>query len=164
MSQYTQVGRLKKAFGDDGRLRITLFEDYLEFSSNQKIFFVLLDGFYVPFFVKSFNQDKGTIKFDYILNQAEADEIGDNPLFLPKIQLERTKTTHSEPKHLIYKGYELYDQNEKYVGIIEDVLSYPMQELLLLRQNVLIPINMGLIIKSNNEIKRLFLEIPEGLI
>ena len=70
--------------------------------------------------------------------------------------------------NLSFIGFEVHDKLYGYIGIIENILEYPGQEIFEIRglskEEILIPFNENFIEKISKIKKKIFVVTPEGLL
>jgi len=166
--QFTSIGRLGKTFGLDGDLRLNvdaLYQDVLdEYSRNNNAVFVLIDGFKIPFFIKSINWDKMLIRFERIKNDEQLQELVGADLFIESH--DAIESPIPDLDQLI--GFNIYNiEDEKVIGRIiriEDNPAHPIAIVELNDAEVMVPMVADWIRDIYPEQRQIKMELPDGLI
>ena len=167
--EYIQIGFTRKSHGIAGEIKVVVEPDYEDIFLEADRVFLEIRGKKMPYFLASI-RGKGDliVHFEDIANREEAITIQSKPIFLPANEVPETLMTAEfglEFSHL--EGYTMLDQEGQVIGIIEEVLEMPQQEMALINYNsreVLIPLNEALIISENETKKEVTVEIPDGLL
>lgn len=161
-----QIGRLRKPFGVDGRLRFEVEEAFeADFSKADVIFLQRPDG-QLPYFVESILYDEpATIKLEDVNTKEAARELSMSPLSLraEDISVEAVAAGEGLAK---LAGFLLIDQQVE-VGRIIEVREYPQQLMavvMLEGQEILIPLVEDLITSIDAGSRVIHCELPEGLV
>ena len=162
------VGKIVKKYSFKGELLVKLDTDdpgqFLEMES----VFVEKHKNLIPFFIDSLSLHKSSllrVKFEEVLNEADADALLGSELFLPLAQL--PKLTGNKFYYHEIIGFKAMDLNFGPVGNIIGVNDHTSQHLFVIDYNgkeVLIPVNDSIIKKVDRENKTMVIEAPEGLI
>ena len=162
---YPVLGIIRKPSGTKGELLLeaegSIPEDFEKWES----IFIEIDGLLVPFFIEDFSfRSNKTIqlKLEDISNREEAEHYTSFSVFSP------LPCNPSEKEQSFdLKGFEVYDQDDKIVGVIDFVEEIPGNPLLHVRnareQIVLIPFHTDMVLDFNNEDKKIRISIPDGL-
>ena len=163
-----KVGYLIKAFGNSGYLRVNLDKNHL--NNIQKAGYLLVDinGNNKPVFIEDYKAEEDLIKFQNINGPHEARPLSDKPVYL----LNKDIISDSNPQQILNEtiiGFMLYDQEDKLIGTIKELVEIPMQVLLkvtLIRneENRLVPFHDSLLISISPENKSLQIQIADGLL
>jgi len=161
---FIEIGKVLDSHGFEGELLIH-FSKPLESLKEKELFFVLIDGIHVPFFIEhTYKKSNARLAVMFKgLNEDSAKELIGGAVFT-----ESTNIAEAEPEEneqLI--GFELYDNNE-YKGKITDVLSMSANELVEIfheakQKKVLIPYHKELIEKIDEETRKIYFRLPEGI-
>lgn len=166
MPELTKVGFISKAHGFQGELQCVLQMSNPQRALKHRFLFIHLEGLPVPFFIEEMevNGDQMMVKLEDIDTQAAARKLTQKDIFLEKIA-ERKKKAPLTWTEL--KGYTLIDVNEGTIGLIEEVIEYPMQYIARImkeEKEILIPLNEDLIEEFNTSSKTILIDLPEGLL
>ena len=162
---YICVGNFQKPIGLEGELKADIREAFQEEFVQCDHIFVLENGNYIPWFI----EDMRYAGF-LVVKLEEVDTPEDAARFsLADIYIKSSAIVSPELKTRLGKqdwvGYTLYDEG-KILGIIEEIVSYPGQELASVRvndKNILIPLADPLITLVDNTLKIIHMTLPEGL-
>jgi len=163
--EYVQIGKLKKTFGNKGDISFRLFKENDVILQVGDAIFLYLDGIYVPFFLSANNKEnKSVLHLDDVDSMEEAEELSGNAIFFRESDLSDIEIPKEELVFGHLKGFLIIDQENREIGIIEDIVNYPMQEMAIIQNNVLIPLNSRLIIDVEENKKTLRYQIIDGLL
>jgi len=162
---YNCVGNFQKPIGLAGELKADIHEAFQEEFIQCDHIFVLENGNYIPWFI----EDMRYAGF-LVVKLEEVDTPEDAARFsLADIYIKSSAIVSPELKTRLGKqdwvGYTLYDE-DKILGIIEEIVSYPGQELASVRvndKNILIPLADPLITLVDNTLRTIHMNLPEGL-
>ncbi len=171
MEEYISIGALKKAHGVKGELKFFVQEQYIEDLQQIEVFFLKIKGNPIPYFIEYFRfSNAPIIKFEDIDTKEAASKISSLELFARQKDL-LTEEERSDPlsnlQFSYLTGFTMIDDVVGTIGIIDEVVEYPQQEMAVVLYNdreVLIPLNAALIQKEEKNNKQLFVELPEGLL
>lgn len=129
--------------------------------------FVELNGQLVPFFIErlQLKKDHAVVKFEGIDTVERANDLVKKELYLPLTLLPPLKGTSFYFHEVI--GFRVIDKNFGEVGIIEQVLDFPQQEILQVKRDeaeILIPVLKHIVKKVDRAARVIEVEVPEGLI
>jgi 16S rRNA processing protein RimM len=168
-SEYYKAGKIMRMHGVKGELSVSLHEPELFGAYAFEAVFINPGGGLVPFFVTSFsfNQQK-----NILLLQLEG--IDDKEAASPFVQREVYLQSASLPKPDVKQffaheviGFLVTDEEEGELGLIEEVLDFPMQQIFKILKGgkeILIPAIAEIIININRQDKTILLRAPEGLL
>lgn len=172
MEKFIQIGFTKKAYGVKGEMKMKIEEKYVEDFFQAQIVFLNIGGKKVPFFVDNVRVGNTLLaKFEDIDSPEDALTITSKEVFLREKDIipEENRLLEVE-ETLVFKKYEgflMEDINEGKIGIIEEILEYPQQEMALIKyqgKELLIPMNEQLIESVDEEQKTIVMKLPEGLL
>jgi 16S rRNA processing protein RimM len=160
MEDLIAVGKIVKPHGAEGDLKITLMTPT---DLSMSFIFVEFEGRPVPFYVEKAEQDGlARIHIESIDNKEDA-----SPFSGKKIYLEASKVydkgVENEAWLPLLAGFELFDQNKISKGKITEVVEYPYQIMAKIGEQ-LIPLHEDLILKIDPKQKRIYMNLPEGLL
>ncbi len=172
--QYITIGRTRKAHGLSGELKVSIEERYLEdFMKNERIF-LEVKGVKIPYFIASVrgggemilkleevdNRDTATLLQAREVMLREQDILPDHAR-----EYEVEEEEGLEYEHLA--GYTLIDETLGEVGVIDEVLEMPQQEMAFLKyknREVLVPLNAQFILSVDEPNRRVHMDLPDGLL
>ena len=173
-TQYVTIGRTRKAHGLLGELKVSIEERYLEdFMKNERIF-LEVKGVKLPYFIANVRGGG-----EMILKLEEVDNRDTATLLQGRDVLLRTQDIlpdHArefeveEEEGLEYEhlaGFMLVDDTLGEIGIIDEVLEMPQQEMAFLKykgREVLVPLNEQFIHAVDEENRRVLVDLPDGLL
>jgi 16S rRNA processing protein RimM len=169
--EYTQIGFLKKAHGITGEIKVSVDEVYEDLFLEAKRVFAEIRGARMPLFIE---QIRGAgeliVKFEGYANRDQVLAIQSRPMLLPSSEVPANVAIAAQEDGLVYSyltGFLLADKHTGDVGTIDEVLDMPQQEMALLTyqgRDVLIPLHDDYIISVDKRQKRVFMDLPEGLL
>lgn len=173
-NQYVNIGYTKKTHGLKGELKLVVEERYLEdFLKNERIF-LDVKGTKVPYFVASVRgAGEMILKLEDVDSKDSAFALQSREVFLReqdlipehKRELEIEEEETLEYEHVV--GFLLIDKTAGEVGLIEEVLEMPQQEMAFLKyknREVLIPLNAQFVTSIDEKGKKVFTDLPDGLL
>jgi 16S rRNA processing protein RimM len=160
-----KIGFINKLQGYKGEVQCIIERGYVEDYADEKFLFIMLDGIAVPWAVEEIKDKRGAavIKFMDVNDEEYAKRFIDAEVFVER----RSKKNIEEPNWKNLAGYEVVDKTHGSLGVIKSIEEFPQQliaTVLLKEKEVLIPLNEDFLEKVNDEQKKLFLNLPEGLI
>lgn len=161
-----QLGYVTKTHGLKGEIQIFLDVDVPEVYRNLESMFVLRNNSLVPFFLEhiQISGSKALVKIDEIDHIDDAKDLVSSEIFLPLSFLPELDQDQFYFHEII--GYKLFD-GEKLIGEIKNVYTLSPQNLIEVDHNgieVLIPMNDEIITKVDKEKKKVFANLPDGLL
>lgn len=172
-TRYVNIGYTKRTHGIGGELKLVIEEQYLEdFLKNERVF-LDVKGAKIPYFVANV-RGKGEmiLKLEEVDNREAAYLLQSREVFLREQDLvaDHERELENEGETLEYEhvtGFLLVDKTAGEVGLIEEVLDMPQQEMAFLKHrgcDVLIPLNEQFVTSIDEKAKKVFTDLPEGLL
>lgn len=162
------IGRILKAHGKDGYLRIQCEDNAVDVLPELRAIFIDIDGSKVPFLIEDFQiKNHFLIKLDEVDSPEEASEHSLRDIYIDMEEVEDKSLFASQDEmnsELI--GFDVYNQEDKFIGTVSDFIDNEFQQLLSVEskgRSFLIPFHEDLLLKFEADRKRIYLEIPEGL-
>lgn len=163
-----QLGHIAKVHGLHGEVGIVLDVDFPEEYEDLKHVFVEQKSRLVPFFLEHFVwqfSNKALAKFeDYDTIEAVTPLVGSG-LFLPLDQLEELPEDQYYYHELI--GFEVLDEVLGSIGDVKVIYDLQTQDLMGVEhqgKEVLIPIQDGIVLKVDKVAKKVYCQLPTGLL
>lgn len=127
--------------------------------------FIRLEGLPVPFFIEEMevNDDQLIVKLEGLDSQEIAKSFSQKEIFLEKKE-DRQKKGPLTWKEL--SGYTAIDSNHGTIGLIEEIIEYPMQFVAMImkeEKEILLPLNEDLVDEVIPEEKIIHVTMPDGL-
>jgi 16S rRNA processing protein RimM len=171
MDNLVKIGFTKKPHGLKGEVKLQIDDKYLEDLLETDVVLLTIKGKPTPFFIEDIRVGNAIIaKFEDIDTVEAANEIASKELALrEKDILDDAERTFEEEEGMEYEdcvGYKIMD-GDVLVGEIEEVLEFPQQEMAILTRegkDILIPLNVAFVIKRDDDLKTIFMELPKGLL
>lgn len=174
MSTYVTIGKIGKAHGLTGELKVSIEERYWEdFLQNERVF-IAVKSMKVPYFISNVRGGSSVIlKLEDVDDRDAAIALQSKDLLLREQDLlsddERTLPLEEEDglEYAHLEGYTLVDKALGEIGPIDEVLEMPQQEMAFLRyqgREVLVPLNAHFIQEVDEKARRVIMDLPEGLL
>ena len=173
-TQYVIIGRTRKAHSLTGELKITIEERYLEdFMKNERIF-LDVKGVKIPYFIDNVRGGgEMIVKLEEVDNRDTATLLQSRDVLLRQQDIlpdharefEVEEEAGLEYAHLA--GFMLVDETQGEIGIIDEVLEMPQQEMAFLKykdREVLVPLNDQFIKSIDQQNRRVMVDLPDGLL
>lgn len=159
-----QIGRIGKPHGHNGAVKLDLLPDLeTDLNINEPVF-LILDGKPVPFFMLECNEaaQPPILHFEDVLSMDAARKLMGTEVFAPKVNVEAEVDWVAEQ----LLGYEAFD-HKKPLGKVLAIIDSGLQQLMHFEvdgEEVLVPLQNELIANIDDKKKKLYLELPEGLL
>lgn len=166
--QCFQIGRIAKVHGLRGEVNVVLDVDYPEDYEGLEHLFIEQKGRLVPFFLEHFVIQPGNralAKFEELDTIELVESLVGAEAYLPLTELPKLEDDQYYFHELI--GFEVVDETLGLIGPIQIIYDLETQDLLgVIHQGkeVLIPIQDGIITKVDKAAKKVFCQLPEGLL
>ncbi|SIS64726.1 ribosome maturation factor RimM [Belliella pelovolcani] len=163
-----QLGYIAKVHGLHGEVTIVLDVDYPEAYEGIEHVFIDQKSRLVPFFLEYFDlqpNNKVLAKFEDYNTMDDAEKLVGSELYLPLTALEELGEDQYYFHELI--GFEVVDASLGSIGEIKIIYDLQTQDLLGVDhkgKEVLIPIQDGIIQKVDKTAKKVYCQLPEGLL
>jgi 16S rRNA processing protein RimM len=169
---FIEVGRTFKTHGIRGGLKIRFNFPLLSLKDRRPTsLFVGKSGRPLPYFIKSMEEhgeDLYIITFEEFDTPEKAVKLANSNLYMPEATAaDFFEIEEEEGEFTFLEGYRVFDQDNKEVGKIEEVLLYPHQELARVfhyGREALIPLIDDIIISIDDDQQTVHIEIAEGLL
>ena len=160
------LGRIIKIHGYDGSVTLKLEKSFIENIPEMESVFLEIQGRPVPFFI-SHSEYAGAdilkLKFEDYSSFEKISEFQGCRVFLTTV-----KNNNNVPDdNLDLKGYKVFIQDDRLVGVVKEVIQNPGQWLLSVvsdaQKEILIPFHENFIVKMDPGNKSITMNLPEGL-
>ena len=162
------VGTLVGKFSFKGEMLAKVDSDTPEEYITLESIFVELSTGLVPFFIKKCQLHKSEllrIQFDSVDNEAAAMTLLKKDLYLPLSFLPPLKGTQFYYHEVV--GFSV-EEDDKLLGVIQQVIESGAQALFQVQteegKEVLIPIHDDFIVAIHRDLKKIVMQLPEGLL
>jgi 16S rRNA processing protein RimM len=160
------LGFISKPFGFNGELIFAIRDGEAEDYQNIKFFFIELEGKPVPFFAEGLKMHKNDliVKLEDVGTEAEAKKLSGKKIFVEDSDL-TVSEVEQDWNSLV--GYEVIETAHGSLGLLQGIEEYPQQMIahcLVNGKEVLFPLTEDFISEIDNEKKKLYLDLPEGLL
>ncbi len=163
-----QIGYISKVHGLHGEVTVILDVDFPEDYQNLEHIFTEQKSRLVPLFIEHFELQFGNkvlAKFEEYNTMDEANTLVGSALFLPLNVLPDLEADQYYFHELI--GYKVSDKNLGDIGEVKVIYDLQTQDLMGVDhkgKEVLIPIQDGIIEKVDKAAKKVYCQLPEGLL
>jgi len=161
------VGKIAKPQGVKGEIKaeiITSFPEHFEHLSN---IYIKQDGF-VKFEIEKTRLSKNFvfIKFREIKSRNDAENLRNKYLYIPDEELFPLDDDEFYHHQLI--GLKVYDQHNSYLGVVKDIETYPVNDILNIESEnkitYLIPVVKDFIKEVDVKSQKVTVQVVEGLL
>ena len=158
------LAKVYKTQGLKGRVLIYMMVDNPQDYLNEQVMHLELDGNLVPFFVLEISHKKAkqySVLFQDIHTVEDAQKITGKEIYLSNASRVNSKYD------INVIGYQVFDQNEKALGEVIEVIqnpAHPIVKLMINENEVMLPLPEDFIIALNHEQKQVHVHVPPGLI
>lgn len=166
--QCFQIGRIAKVHGLRGEVNVVLDVDYPEDYEGLEHLFIEQKGRLVPFFLEHFviqPGGKALAKFEELETIESVESLVGSEAYLPLTELPQLEEGQYYFHELV--GFEVIDETLGLIGPIQIIYDLETQDLLgVIHQGkeVLIPIQDGIFTKVDKAAKKVFCQLPDGLL
>jgi 16S rRNA processing protein RimM len=166
--QCFQIGRIAKVHGLRGEVNVMLDVDYPEDYDGLEHLFIDQKGRLIPFFLEHFviqPGGKALAKFEELNTIEQVESLVGAEVYLPLSELPELEEDQYYYHELI--GFEVIDEALGLIGYVQIIYDLETQDLLGVThqgKEVLIPIQDGIITKVDKAAKKVYCQLPEGLL
>lgn len=172
--EYVTIGRTRKAHSLTGELKFFIEERYLEdFMKNERIF-LEIKGVKIPYFIDNVRGGGDMIvKLEEVDNRDTATLLQSRDVLLraQDILPDHAREFEFEPEETLeyghLAGFLMVDALLGEIGIIDEVLEMPQQEMAFLKykgRDVLVPLNEQFIQSIDEANRQVMVDLPDGLL
>ncbi len=169
--EYIEIGRTQKTHGVQGELKVFIEDKYWDDFEHNKRVFLDIRGIKMPYFIKTM-RGKGApiVHFEDVPNRVVAMLLQHKNILLREQDLLPNVDRSEFDDDLEYgflEGFHMIDTLAGDIGVIEEVLDMPQQEMALIMyqgREVLIPLNEHFIKAIDETGKTVQVDLPEGLL
>ena len=162
-NELIELGTIRKSYGTGGEFLLSVKNELLEHFTPRFVA-VCLDGLNVPFAVESL-RERGA---DYVISLADTQNQSLRQRMVgQRISLLRRELPADYPEQLPVDqlvGFSVYDSEKGYLGKIVEVNDQTANLLVMLDNELLLPLHDDLIEELSIDSQRLTLALPEGLV
>ena len=166
--QCFQIGRIAKVHGLRGEVNVVLDVDYPDDYEGLEHLFLEQKGRLIPFFLEHFviqPGGKALAKFEDLNSIEQVEALVGAEVYLPLTELPELDEDQYYYHELI--GFEVIDEVLGLIGPVQIIYDLETQDLLGVThqgKEVLIPIQDGIITQVDKAAKKVFCQLPEGLL
>lgn len=163
-----KIGKLKKPHGVKGEVSFTFTNE--SFESDECPFLILeMDGIYVPFKleeVRFVSDATAFVNFKNVDSDTKARLFTNKDVYFPRKYFKEDEESESYT-WTFFIGFTLVDETQGEVGVISDIDDSTINTLFLVErgsEEIMIPAIDDLITHVDEEGKKIYLNLPEGLL
>ena len=162
-----EIGFFSRIHGYKGKLVLSMPPDSVGLINEKKSIWIALNGIKSPYKIINLQSlKKGKIILDLLnVNLEKAEMIVNCKAFINAEDIKVKNSPIDKGNHIL--DYKIYDQNENYIGDINDHIQIKNNELIqtyIENQEVLLPFKKENIIEVNHSKKLVKINVPEGLL
>lgn len=168
IDQYFLLGKTLKSHGTGGSLRVATEDRFKSYITEGSYIFFDVHGSKVPYLVTGVEDDAHFVaSLEDVMNKKESDLLSGLEIWIP---LSIVKPRHQlSPKNLndTWLEYHIIDNSTQVVYKIIRVEEYPQQLMAVIEadsKECLVPLTDHLISEIDRKEKKIFMDIPEGLL
>ena len=166
--EFTNIGFTKKCHGITGEIKISIEEVYEDLFLSAERVYIDLRGSKLPYFIENVRGGGELIvQFEDINTRDKAALLQSKPVFLPTSEIPANVKPVETQQYAYVVGFILADRTAGEIGIVESIIDLPQQEAALIvykGRDLLIPLNDQWLISIDKKAKRIFADLPEGLV
>ncbi len=169
MDGFVCIGKVERAFGVRGDLRVRIEDQYLDDFIAADVVFLSVQGRETPFFTEEIQMGNDILlKLEEVDSREAAQPLVKKDLLMRVADLRSPAGTESmmdQPDQLV--GFTIEDEEVGTVGVIEEVIELPRQILAVVfygEKEILVPLHEDLILDSDLQDRKLAMRLPEGLL
>lgn len=161
------IGKINKPHGIHGEMSFTFTTDVFD-SEDVQFFVIEVEGIFVPFFIESYRfktDTTGLLKLDGINSEEMAREFSGLTLYLPNNYLEKVDEDDITMDYFV--GFSIVDEKTGDLGKVTAIEESTENVLFIIQNNndeLLIPANDDFILDIDHKEKKIYMQIPEGLL
>jgi len=161
----TKIGFINKLQGYKGEVQCIIERGSVDDYADEEFLFIKLDGIAVPFAIEEVKDKRGNgiFKFENVNDEEYARRLINAEVFAEK----RKKKNIEESEWEDLTGYEVIDSTYGSLGAIRKIEEYPQQliaTLYIKDKEVLIPLNEDFLERIDDDSKKVYMILPEGLL
>lgn len=165
-----QIGRVRKAHGLKGELKVEISAEYLEDFVQATVLYLGDDRQQIPYFVENFRSlPQPIVKLEEVDTREQAEQLSQPYIYIPTAELVHEPASYDiEPFEYAYlKHISVVNPAGEILGVIDRLEQFPQQEMgVLLRdgREILIPLNDTFLLSVDLDKAQAVMEFPEGLL
>lgn len=167
---YIQIGFTRKTHGIRGEVKAFIEEPFEDLFFEVERIFLEIKGIKQPFFIKNIRgSGELIVKLEDINTREEALRLQSRGIFLPEneVPAELLQALQVVNFYGQLVGYTLIDQTLGTVGVVQDIIQMPQQEMAVVPyqgREVLVPLVEAFILSIDEKRRHLLMNLPEGLL
>ena len=163
--ELTYIGTVIATHGVKGEIQCNIQNAIFD-EIELEYFVIEIDKTYIPFFIEEYRWKSNTtllIKFADIDDQQEAAQLIQHDIYIPTILCPGKNALDINPNQL--NGYIVEDIKSGIIGKITNIdFITPENAILLLDNDLVIPLHPNLVKEIKEKSKTIIMELPDGLI
>lgn len=164
-----KIGKFIKPHGLKGEIALEFDNDIFD-KADCPYLVCLVDGIYVPFFIKKYRfkgNDIALISFEDVTSEEQAKMFNGLEVYFPRAYFD-SENEEVDFSLDFFIGFTVYDEQEGEIGRIIDINDSTINTLFLLEnqngEEHIIPASDDFITKIDEENKKIYMNLPTGLI
>lgn len=167
-NELVKIGKFNKLHGVEGEISFSFTKNL--FDENECLFFVCeLDGIFVPFKVEEYRLISASlafVKLKNICSESQARVLVNKEVYFPKKYLKESDSEEIFSWNC-FIGFTIADKSNGEIGIVSDVDTSTLNILFIIEtgiKKIFIPASGNIIVSIDEKQKRIFVDLPEGLL
>jgi len=162
---YYKIGHITNPIGFRGELLVNSFFIKRSHLSNLKFLYINIDETLIPFKIKkiTLNNKNIRLKLEDVNNENDVSKLKEKSVYLSKKDLILEEKENKIERILDFEIIE----NNKIIGTVKDYYEKKIQPLIVTeieQKEILIPYDNNIIKKIDYKKKKIFVELPKGLL
>jgi 16S rRNA processing protein RimM len=166
MTDYFKAGYISKAHGLKGAVTLVLEQGAEDFLNNNQPLFLQINNSIIPYFIEDLQlqADKALVKLEDVNTAEDAQKLKGILVYLPKSV--RPKSGRGEFYYDEIINFTVVTETETLGQVIrvENEQVYPLLIVLSGEKEIVIPVNAPFIQSVNKTLKKITVQLPDGLL
>lgn len=163
-----KIGRFIKPHGIKGEINLNFENDIFD-RTDCPYLICLIDGIFVPFFIKEYrfkNNETALVMLESVASDVQAKQLCGFDVYFPRKYFEGNDEAQYSLEYFI--GFQVVDTVKGDIGVITEIDQSTINTLFLLEDNagneIIIPASDDFVVNIDPKKKTLLLTLPEGLL
>ena len=167
-SEVYRIGLINKPHGVNGELSFSFTDDIFDRVDGEYLV-LKLDGLFVPFFIEEYRFRSDTtalVKLEGVDSEPKARRLTNTEVYFP-VRQEEQRADDELVSWDYFVGFTVDERHEGALGVITEVDTSTLNTLFVVDRNgeeLLIPAQEAFIVEMDEKVRRMTLELPEGLL
>lgn len=170
MEDFIAIGKTQKPHGLKGELKLHVEEMFIEDLFEAEAVFIEIKGNKMPYFIEELQEGNSIIlKLEDVNDRTAAEFVAHKEVFMRRSDISLTDREILSGG-MVYKfteGFLLVEVDAGRIGIVEEVISLPQQEMALVRYKnklIYIPMQALFIMEIDESEKKILMDLPLGIL